>query len=494
VTGLGGTLGAPFLSHIEFVMFLLGSWCRSAALAVSFFVLITAASADEPPASLTLAGTTLDMRRVEVSGQAATQLRQGDQVLAAAPGVDSFDLLARAGNAGTEAIVVRARKEGSTYALVGRKGAPVEAWQYQPSRAWMRQPPVVEADGETLWIREAPQAPLSQDLETDSTAIVRWTPAEGWRVERMFRARPVIPQPRTFGAQQAAGIGCPQFERRETFVFGGRTLTVGESRSADLKQWVLASGCDVLIDSGPNRFDFLPARHFGDSLMTIFTAYNSGNGGWVDRYVLAEMPGQGLKLWDFPRSEAGPDNYVKAVAAATDYWFTTPAWPGMDGGVFRLAPASGYSFDGFWTFEPERRRSMPGPNEAADGNVVHGLLEREEVYRAFVAAAGPSFIGRAFALSARWNGSSMILDREWVPAGMVAFKNCEGTRHCDWFGHTMLGLYQWETRRFYFAFRQETGDSAVPTSRAPPAVWEFHPPIEQWPDDAAKAVRSRVDR
>ena len=448
----------------------------------------------EGAATLSLRDLQFDVRWIadrRNEGAIVTQLRHGSRVLAEVYGPNRFDLLARAGNDKVEAIVIRAHKEGTTYAIVGRDGAPPEIWQYRLSRPWMKRPPLVEAQGERLEVREQAEDPGFGELLVSSTARLEWTPSAGWQMTEPYRARPPIPQPQTFFGGAGAGNDCTSvFESKDTVKLGNRSLTVGEALDG-YPQWLLAFGCDALIRSGPRPFDLTSERQIGTASVVLSTEYNSGNGGFVDRHILADVPGQGVQVWAFPGGE--PANGTAAVAASFGYLFMTPADPGSDGGIYRWTPSDGFTFEGYQVFTPLPHSLMPDvvPSKADEDSVTvtANLLLREEVYRAFASASGPSVIGLSSELASGDGWSRTRLERQWAPE-LAVFTDCDGSRFCNHSGRRMIGVFVEKTRQFYFAFSQ-----AVPgrSTSLRPAVWEYHPPLELWPQEAVSAVASLLD-
>jgi hypothetical protein len=443
----------------------------------------------EGAATLSLRDLQLDVRWIVArkgDGAIVTQLRHGSRVLAEADGPNRFDLLARAGNDDAEAIVVRAHKEGSTYAIVGRNGAPPEIWQYRLSRSWMKQPPAVEAQGERLEIREQAEAEPFGELIVDSTARLWWTPSTGWRMAEPYRARRPIPQPRVFFGGAASGNDCKSvFESQETIKFGSRSLTVGRTAGP----WVLAFGCEILIESGPRLFDLTIERRLGAASVMLSTEYNAGNLGFVDRHVLADIAGHGIQIWEFPNSDAS------AVATSFGYLFLPPADPGMDGGIYRWTPSTGFNFEGYQAFTPTPHSVMPmveAPKADEEATMVtENLLRKEEVYRSFESASGPSFIRLAFDLAGGGAWRRTRLERQWAPE-LAVFTDCDGSRFCNDGGNKMFGVFVEKTRQFYFAFSQDKARATADfRASSRPSVWEFHPPFELWPQEAVAAVESR---
>jgi len=448
----------------------------------------------EGAATLSLRDLRFDVRWIvdrKDDGAVVTQLRHGGRVLAEARGPNRFDLLARAGNDNVEAIVVRAHKEGTTFVIVGRDGAPPEIWQYRLSRRWMKQPPVVEAQGERLEIREQDEEPGFGDLLVDSTARLGWTPSAGWRVAEPHRARRPIPQPQVFFGGGDSGNDCTSvFESGGTVRLGNRSLTVGQAIDG-YPQWLLAFGCDALIRSGPRLFDLTSERQIGTATVMLSTEYNSGNGGFVDRHVLADVPGHGVQVWAFP--EGAPDNRTAPVATSFGYLFLTPADPGRDGGIYRWTPQAGFTFEGYQVYTPAPHSLMPNVTPPAAGEdtvmVTTNLLLQEEVYRAFVSASGPSVIGLSSDLAGGGGWRRIRLERQWAPE-LAVFTDCDGSRFCNDSGRRMIGVFVEKTRQFYFAFSQERPDRSVSLR---PAVWEYHPPLELWPQEVVPAVASLLD-
>jgi hypothetical protein len=330
------------------------------------------------------------------------------------------------------------------------------------------------------------------------TAHLRWSPSAGWQIVERFRTRPPLPQSREFDGRVPPARDCTSdFEQRGTIRLGRRSLTAGEAFHPSSGQWLLAFGCDVLIDSGPNPFDVTDERQIGPASVRLSTEYNAGNGGFVARHVLADVPGHGVQVWEFPKSEAGPDNDVVPIETSSGYRFLTPAYPGMDGGTFRWTPLAGFAFEGYRSFTPEpHEKLMPteAPKPDEDPVVVtRNLLNIEEFYRALASAAGPSFIGLAFDLSAGGAWSRMRVDRQWAPDLMV-FSDCDGSRFCNYSGGRMFGVFNRETRRFYFVFSQDRSRVLIGASRSLRLpVGEFHPPLALWPEDAANAIRSILE-
>jgi hypothetical protein len=368
----------------------------------------------------------------------------------------------------------------------------------------MKRPPIVETKGELLEIREQREVPDFGALEVDSTARLQWTPSTGWRIAEPYRARRPIPQPREFGGGADPGNDCrSMFESRDTIRLGSRLLTVGTSidavaRGLGTGPWLLAFGCEALIGSGPRLFDLTSERQIGTASVMLSTEYNAGNGGFVDRHVLADVLGHGIQVWEFPKSEVGVDNDAAAVATSFGYQFLTAAYPGMDGGIFRWTPLAGFIFEGYRSFTPALHgKSMPkveAPKPDEDPVVVGmNLLNNEEVYQALASAAGPSFIGLAFDLSAGGPWSRMRVDRQWAP-DLVVFSDCDGSRFCNDSGGRMIAVFRRETRRFYFIFRQDRPEirTGMSTSLRPP-VGEYHPPLAFWPGNAANALQSLLD-
>lgn len=454
-------------------------------------------------ASFSLRGATLGARwRVDKeTGTVFTQLRHGDKVLTEVVGADKFDVVGRAGNAEAEAIVIRSRKNVVTFVVVGREETLPEIWRYWPSRPWMKQPPVVDAKGERLRLKEQVEKPSFETIEMAFPAILEWTPSGGWTIAQPFRIKAVLPKGRQFDGHARPGEACKiPFESTDTVRLGSRILAIGKkSRESDFdsEPWgadVLAFGCDLLIAGYARGFDLDSERRINGASVVLSTEYNGGNGGFVDRHVLADVPGHGIQVWAFPKSEVGPDNDVSVIATSFGYLFLTPAYPGMEGGVYRWTPTAGYTFDGYRPFAP--RGSMPNvaavkPDEDSS-DVSENVLNNEDVHRAFTTAAGPSFIGRAFDLSSSGAWSRSRIDRQWAP-DLVVFSDCDGSRHCNGSGGRMIGVFRRKTQTFYFVFQQNPRIFSVGNAEPPPpAIREFHPPLELWPEDAAKVIEAIV--
>jgi hypothetical protein len=433
-------------------------------------------------AALSLRDLHLDVRWIvdrNNDGAIVTQLRLGKRVLAEAHGPNRFDVLARAGNDDAEAIVVRADKEGGTYAIVGRKDAPAEIWQVRSSRPWMTKPPMVAAEGERLEIREPAEADASRDWIVDSTARLQWTPSTGWRIAEPYRSRPPIPRPSAhFGGTGSRSDCKSTFETQETVKFGNRSLTVGREAASSR----LVFGCDTLIEA-QSFFDLTAERQIGTASVMLSTEHNYGNLGVVDRHILADIPGHGILVWAVPGAE---------VATSFGYLFLSAAEPGLDGGIYRWTPWDGFTFEGYQVFTPSPDSTMRnvGAPKVDEGSelVTANLLTEGEVYRAFEVASGPSFFRLAFDLVRGGAWSRSRLERQWAPE-LVVFTDCDGSRFCNNSGGKMIGVFVKETRRLYFAFPHDRArDPKDGSASGRRLVWEYHPPLAQWPQEAVAAV------
>jgi hypothetical protein len=236
---------------------------------------------------------------------------------------------------------------------------------------------------------------------------------------------------------------------------------------------VLHLGTSVAIASGDiAHFERFDEADIADTHVVLVNSPEAGTDQCHPQYLLADSPGQPLRVWTLPNRRGCLGEDLEANQTDDGYVFVMQPRPSRNGAEYRWTPASGLHLTKSLIYQ-------------ADGDPLYQAVQR---------LTGPSVEHFSRLLDFATDRGS---DGDYkVTAGCEAFPS----RACRYPPGYLRALKQRSTGAFYFAtydsFDERRACGEWEARRQPTAddlrglPIEYHPPAESWPREALEVLRT----
>jgi hypothetical protein len=237
---------------------------------------------------------------------------------------------------------------------------------------------------------------------------------------------------------------------------------------------ILRLGGSVAVDSGDiGHYEVVGEAKIAGTSVVLVDSPEAGTAHCHQQYLLADSPGQPLRVWTLPNRRGCNGEWMEAVPTDTGYDLIVQPHPSRDGIAYRWSPADGLTRVGPLRYQP-----------ASD----------DELYPAIQRLTGPSV--------ARF--TQFLEHPESRESGNADFDlttDCDSMAAwaCGYPPGLLRALRQRSTGAFYLATYDDPDEIAGcgnwGVRRQPTAAdlrglpIEYHPAAENWPSGALEALR-----
>jgi hypothetical protein len=242
---------------------------------------------------------------------------------------------------------------------------------------------------------------------------------------------------------------------------------------------ILRLGSSVAVDSGDiGHFEVAGEAEIGDTSVILVDSPEAGTSHCHQQYLLADSPGQPLRVWTLPNRRGCNGEGLDATLVDAGYDLIVPPHPSRDGVRYRWTPAAGLTFVGPLRYQP------------ADDDKLYPAIQR-------LAGASAAHFTQFLDHPERRESGSTDFELTTECDSMPAWA-------CGYPPGLLRALRQRSTGAFYLATYDALDEFAVcgnwDARRQPTAAdlrglpIEYHPAAESWPHDALEVLRRNFCR